>query len=99
MEKRFVFLLGGACVASGIATAAVSDGFGLADSTGKKIDESSTSVPAVKGATEAYDRLGYDGIDNLHWDGMAMLAILLFFGGVAILASANRTIWKQTGGY
>jgi hypothetical protein len=100
MEKRFVFLLGGACVGTGIATAACSDGFGIADKDGKKITEShGDGEESALMATEAYDQLGYDGLDNLHWDGLAFLALLLFFGGVGILVSANRNIWKQTGGY
>ncbi len=100
MEQRFVFLLGGVCVASGIATAGVSDGFGIADQYGKRIeDEHSDGTTTAKGASESYQKLGYDGIDNLHWDGLAFLALILFFGGVGILASANRNIWKQTGGY
>ena len=100
MEQRFVFLLGGACIASGIATAGVSDGFGLADKDGARIAEKhSDGTETALGASESYQKLGYDGIDNLHWDGFAFLALLLFFGGIGILASANRNIWKQTGGY
>ena len=99
MEQRFVFLLGGACVASGIAVAGASDGFGLKNAHGERIESTEDGTTEALGASESYDQLGYDGIDNLHWDGMAFLAILLFFGGVGILANANRHIWKQTGGY
>lgn len=97
MEQRYVFLLGGACVASGICIAGTSDGFGIADNEGGDITHPGTGE--MKEGSEAYDQMGYDGIDNLNWDASAFLAILLFFGGVAILASVNRNIWKQTGGY
>ena len=80
-----------------MAQAGSSDGFGIADNEGGNITHATSGE--MKGASEAYDQLGYDGIDNLNWDASAIIAIILFFSGVAILASANRNIWKQTGGY
>lgn len=50
-------------------------------------------------AAVVYPRLGFDGLDNLTISGQGWLAIALFVLGIAMMAVATSTAWKETGGY
>ena len=46
-----------------------------------------------------FGSLGYDGMDNLQMNSQGMMSIGLFLVGSALMISASKTAWKETGGY
>ena len=48
---------------------------------------------------EVFSTQGFNGIDNIQISGQGMLAVALFVVGVAALALASASAWKETGGY
>jgi len=49
--------------------------------------------------SQVFATVGYDAIDDIVIHGQGWAAIGLFLSGCAVLISANRNAWKETGGY
>lgn len=50
-------------------------------------------------AATVYGTLGYDGLPDIVLNSQGFLAIGLVAVGIALMVTANRGAWKETGGY
>jgi hypothetical protein len=55
-------------------------------------------VPGGPIATQ-FSRLGFDALPALTIFKQGQIAVALFLGGVAMMATATSTAWRETGGY
>ena len=57
-----------------------------------------TDTQAIEQASISYFRYGYDASMDVSLTGNGKFAFIFLFVGLAILISANREAWKQSGG-
>ena len=81
--RTAMLVAGAVCAAAGVLTG-VLGGFGMADGQDTALQIS---------------KVGFDAIDNLTTYPAGMAAIGLVVVGIGLLAAANATAYKDTGGY